>query len=32
LSPSAAMTNGRLNAVVCASTTSNAFWLTELLG
>jgi hypothetical protein len=31
LSPSAAMTNGRLNAVVCSSTTSNAFWLTELL-
>jgi hypothetical protein len=32
LSPSAAVTNGRLNAVVCSSTTRNAFWLTELLG
>jgi len=32
LSPSAAMTNGRLNAVVCSSTTANAYWLTELLG
>jgi hypothetical protein len=32
LSPSAAITNGRLNAVVCSSTTRNAFWLTELLG
>ncbi len=32
LSAAAAMTNGRLNAVVCGSTTGNAFWLTELLG
>ena len=32
LSAAEAMTNGRLNAVVCSSTTGNAFWLTELLG
>jgi len=32
LDPSAVMTNGRLNAVVCGSTTGNNFWLMELLG